>query len=204
MGNRISGFYFLNASKNDKQMTLYYQLNETEAYANNIVFPKCRISYVFFFRNPDDDNKIYLSGKAANTLTQAMDQPFYSSKVAFRIIALGNNSAQAPINFMSNNATDQYIDYPYFEPECVPTNEENSAERIVRQAFIDGNASTEYVYFTVNDGLPAVGDTKIHFGGGDTIIIDPNGQVTIAESITQTIEEAPTTKQIQPISLHVF
>jgi hypothetical protein len=55
------------------------QTSSAEAYKQNFIFPKCKISYVFLFRD-SETQEVFFSAKAANTLTDAMNQPFFNNR----------------------------------------------------------------------------------------------------------------------------
>lgn len=147
--NQLLGYHFTNASKQDKQIFIVFQISSTEGYIFNIVFPKCAISYIFLFRNPDDDNKVYLAGKAADNLTDAMDQPFFNDRIPLEIIVT-LDLTQKSINFVTADLQDQTFSNPLFDPNCIPTPAENHFEAVVRQAVIDKNASAKYQIFGVD------------------------------------------------------
>jgi hypothetical protein len=153
----ILGYYYINASKTDKQMALYFQMSETEAYLFNIVFPKCRVSYLFFFRNPSD-NITYLSMKAAKNLTDAMDQTNFSIRRPILGIIVGDPESKT-INFITNDASDQNTSLDLFDPSCRDTEFGRYVQSVVRQGVLDGNAGTDLTWWFI-DG-PRAGTVRI-------------------------------------------
>lgn len=173
--NRILGYHYTNASKQDKQLFLLLSISETESYLFNIVFPKCRISYVFLFNNPDDENKVYLSGKAANTLKDAMDQQFFESRIPLMMVGVVDPSEKS-INFMTEDSQDVNFDSLLFNSDCTPTKDEIIFEATIRQAVLDGNASTKYKLFGVDgpiasDLLQKIIDELIALGNQSVFVV---------------------------------
>jgi hypothetical protein len=159
----ILGYYYINASKTDKQMALYFQMSETEAYFFNIVFPKCRVSYIFLFRNPVD-NLMYLSTKAAKNLTDAMDQTNFAIRRPILAIIVGDPERKT-INFITNDASDQNNSLDLFDPSCRDTEFGRYVQSVVRQGVLDGNAGTDLTLWLI-DG-PQAGRVVIDWVCGD-------------------------------------
>lgn len=147
--DRLTGYYYINASKADKQVYVYFQFTETEAYFYSFVFPKCNVSYVFFFRDPETQ-ELFISTKAANNLEDAMDQPNFSLREPMILIVI-NDVTKKSINFGSVDETDQTFDSVLFDPNCTPTEAERIAELAVRQSVLDGNAGTNFNIWLVDD-----------------------------------------------------
>lgn len=157
---RLNGYYYINASKEDKQVFVFFQFNETESYIFNFIFPKCGVSYVFFFENPDDNNQLYISTKAALNLADAMDQPNFSLRKPMIAILVGDQTRKS-INFITNDASDQTLSNDLFNSSCKTTEFEKHAELVVRQAILDRNAGTNLTLWIV-DG-PMVGTYNLLF-----------------------------------------
>ena len=171
---RLTGYYYINASKADKQVFVHFQFSETESYIFNFIFPKCRVSYVFFFENPADDNKLYLSAKAALNLDDAMNQPNFELRKPMIAILIGDQERKS-INFITEDASDQTNSSDLFNSSCEPTQFEKHVEAVVRQAVLDGNAGVDFTLWIV-DG-PMVSKWKLildcNRNGGS--IVSPEG-----------------------------
>ena len=172
---RLTGYYYINASKADKQVFVYFQFSETESYIFNFIFPKCRVSYVFFFENPDDNNQLYVSTKSALNLADAMDQPNFSLRKPMIVILVGDQERKS-INFITNDASDQTFSSDLFDGNCKPTTTEIHVEAVVRQAILDGNASVDFTLWII-DG-PLTGQWLLQFNceTHSGVFVSPSGE----------------------------
>jgi hypothetical protein len=91
------------------------QTSSAEAYKQNFIFPKCKISYVFLFRD-SETQEVFFSAKAANTLTDAMNQPFFNNRELLQVIAIGDPTKET-INFLTIDSNDRQFNSPLFEPD---------------------------------------------------------------------------------------
>lgn len=183
--NRIKGYYYINASKDDKQVFVYFQFSQTEAYIYNFIFPKCRVSYVFFFINEEDNNQLYISYKAATSVAEAMNQPNFSIREPMQVVVI-EDVTKKTINFISVDQTDKTFTDPLFDPNCAPTEAEKVAELAVRQSVIEGNAGTNLNVWFV-DGLmagtmSAETAARMQLEGGDKPTDNPGNNTIVRKS----------------------
>jgi hypothetical protein len=146
--NQISGYYFVNSTKNDKQMYIYFRFSDTESYILNFIFPKNKITYVFFYRNTDD--KLWISAKSANNLKDAMDQEKIASREAIQIIVITDLDKKS-INFITKDKYDKLFPTNLFDKNDILTSEENELEKIIRQSIIGENAGTKLTGWFVDE-----------------------------------------------------
>ena len=139
--NQISGYYYVNSTKNDKQIYVYFRFSDTESYILNFIFPKHKITYVFFYRNCHD-KKLWISAKSANNLTDAMNQEKLSLREAIQIIVITDLDKKS-INFITNDKHDKLFPTGLFDTNNNLTPAENEVEKIIRQSIINGNAGTK-------------------------------------------------------------
>jgi hypothetical protein len=119
-------------------------MTENESYFVEFTFLKCTISYAFLFEDPNDGNKIKLSVKSANSLADAMTQP-----------NIGILKPLQAINFFTNPDTDELFADPLFVPVCKSTPAEDTYEEEVRESVLTKNASTDYLWFSVDAAIVA-------------------------------------------------
>lgn len=147
---QISGYYYINASKNDKQVFVYFRLGDTESYILNFLFPKNKISYVFFYRNPDDNNNLWISTKAADNLNLAMEQPKFEEREKIQLVVVADPEKKS-INFITEDGHDKLFSSNLFDKNDKVTSYENSLEVTVRSSIVEGNAGTKFTGWLVDN-----------------------------------------------------
>jgi hypothetical protein len=179
--NRIYGYTYINDSKADKQIYLYFQFSETDAYVYNFIFPKCKVSYIFFYK--DMQNKLFVSYKTGISLTDAMDQPNFSIREPMQIIVTIDLTKKS-INFITDDKADQVFNSPLFNSDCTPTDAEKTSELAVRQSVLDRNAETDFNLWLIDTDMAGPVD------GQTTMAIIESGVSILVITVTTTTIDA--------------
>lgn len=196
MSNKILGYYYFNTTQTAKTLPLLFQISETESYGMIVTFPGCAISYVFLFVN-QNDNQVYISGKSANTLKEAMNQTHFADRIQLQSLII-RDIKRSSINFISIDHIDQNINDNYFDPACVLTSAAVHAEEKVRQGVNDGNASIDYTYWNGGDDKPITGSAQIPPAGRRIIVSSTENIVIASLEANATPHDL---KTVDPISL---
>lgn len=154
--NQILGYYYINATKNNKRVYVYFRFSDSESYILNFVFPKNKISYVFFYKNPDDNNNLWVSTKAGDNLHLAMDQPNISLREKIQLVIIADPEKKS-INFITKDTHDNLFSAKLFDQNDKVTVYENIMETTIRDSIINGNAGTRLTGWFVD------GDTNFSF-----------------------------------------
>jgi hypothetical protein len=148
--NKIYGYYYVNASKEDKTVNVWFQFTETEAYYLQFVFPKCKISYITFYYNQAQE--LVYDFMCDNNLQGAMEKtaPFLGTngltpedRRAMIIVSV-EDSERRSIQYITEDENDKTYDPVLFNlnGNCKLTDAGKTHQEIIRQDVLDGNAGT--------------------------------------------------------------
>jgi hypothetical protein len=164
---KIYGYYYVNASKVDKEIFLLVRFSDTEAYVQSFIFPKCKISYVSWYHDSNDNDEFKFIAQAGSDLATQIDAVITymlanggvgpEPRRPASIVLVGDTEKKS-INFITEDEQDKtYSDVLFAGIPCKSTPAEDVLEEIVRQAVLDGNAGTNYDAWSV-DGPCVIGN----------------------------------------------
>jgi hypothetical protein len=145
--NQISGYYYINSSNNDKQVYVYFRVND-ESYILNFIFPKHKVTYCFFYKNSNDD-KLWISTKAGNSLSEAMDQKNFSIREKIQLVIIADLEKKS-INFLTKEDKDKSFSTFLFDNNEKTTPKENDIEVSIRRSILNGNAGSKLTGWIVD------------------------------------------------------
>lgn len=149
----LTGYHFTNASKNDKNIVLIFNLLDGTSRSFNVTFPKCAITYVFLF---NESSTIKFAMKSANNFQDAMNHPNFSQRITFSTLTV-NDTEKKTINFLTQDSTDQTFNQSLFNINCTPTDVLKLFIENVRQSVVNGNAGTIFTWWDT-DVNPVTGN----------------------------------------------
>jgi hypothetical protein len=149
MPDKILGYFYVNATSKDKLMYVYFQFSDEIAYIFKFLMPKCKVSYIFFYYNPDDDNKLYFDFNSAKNPAEAMDQthPFFGSRVQIQSIGIVDLE-QKSINSATLDSMDKDSTFDFFDTNCKQLTAGKNFANNMKANMLSGGASNTFTAWT--------------------------------------------------------
>lgn len=150
--NNIGGYYYMNSTNKDKYIKIYFKFDDTNTYIIPFIFPKLKVSYVFFYNNKQDSNNLWISVKPATSLAEAMNQPNFESRKMLNSVIIHDSDLKS-IHFSTNENNDKNFSLELYTKDKI-TNNIRDIELIVKKDMINGHAGRSMAGWIIHENTP--------------------------------------------------